>query len=91
MKTHLTFLEDQLATSPNNGEFLCGAELSAADTMMIFPLEAAVQRAPITEETYPKVYAWVKRMQAREAYQRAGKKVSEASGEKYVPLSDIKM
>ena len=91
LKTHLDFLEDQLATSPGGGEFFCGNELTGADILMIFPLEAAMQRAPIEEKTYPKLSAWVRRMQARACYKTAGEKASEASGEEYVPISDIKM
>ncbi|KAF2194495.1 glutathione transferase [Zopfia rhizophila CBS 207.26] len=91
LKNHLTFLENYLAASPNNGEFFSGSSLTGADFMMAFALEAAVQRAPLNETTYPKLYSWVKRMQAREAYKRAGEKVSEASGEKYVPFSEVKM
>ncbi|OCL11184.1 glutathione transferase [Glonium stellatum] len=91
LKTHLDFLEDQLATTPGGGEFFCGKELTGADIMMIFPLEAAVQKAPMNETTYPKLYAWVRRMQARAAYKLAGEKASEASGERYVPISEIKM
>lgn len=37
-KTHYTFLEDQLKTSPDGGEFLCGKDLTAADILMSFPL-----------------------------------------------------
>lgn len=48
-------------------------------------------RAPIEEKTYPKLYAWARRMQARACYKTAGEKASEASGEEYVPISDIKM
>lgn len=91
LKTNLTFLEDYLASSPKGGEFFCGSELSGADFMMTFALEGAVGRAPINETSYPKLYSYVRRMQAREAYKRAGVKVTEASGEEFVPFSDIKM
>jgi len=42
LKTHFDFLEEQLATSPGDGKYLCGAELTAADIFMTFPLVAAV-------------------------------------------------
>jgi glutathione S-transferase len=90
LELNLTFLENYLATSPNNGEFFCGANLSGADIMMIFALEGAVQRAPLSDDSYPKLYHWVRRMQAREAYKRAGDRVAEASGEPYIPFSDLK-
>lgn len=67
LKTHLSFLEDQLATAPNGGGFFCGNELTGADILMIFPLEAAVQRVPSFEKSYPKVY-----LSVGEAYAGAG-------------------
>ncbi|KAJ9638235.1 bifunctional glutathione transferase/peroxidase [Coniosporium apollinis] len=84
-KTHLDFLEDQLATSPNGGEFLCGPELTGADIMMIFPLEAAQWRAGLTKEKYPRLAAYIERLQQREAFQRAIKKIEDVTGEKYTP------
>ena len=39
-KTHYTFLEDQLKTSLDGGQFLCEKDLTAADVLMTFPLEA---------------------------------------------------
>ncbi|KAF2735681.1 glutathione transferase [Polyplosphaeria fusca] len=91
LKTHLDFLEGYLGQSPKQGEFFCGTSLTGADVMMVFALEAAVPRAQLNEKTYPKLYGWIRRMQGREAYQRAGEKVSEASGEQYVPYSDMTM
>ncbi|ORY16477.1 glutathione transferase [Clohesyomyces aquaticus] len=88
--THMTFLEEYLAKSPNDGEFWVGSSLTGADIMMLFCLEGATQRAKL-EEKYPKLYAYVRRMQTREAYKRAADKATEANGEKYVPYSDIKM
>jgi glutathione S-transferase len=90
LEKNLTFLENYLISSPNNGEFFCGTNLSGADIMMIFALEGATQRAPLSDTSYPKLYQWVRRMQAREAYKRAGDRVAEASGEPYIPFSDLK-
>lgn len=82
-KTQFDFLEQQLATSPQKGDFFCGPNLTGADIMMIFPLEAGSRRAGITPQKYPKLAAFVERIHAREAYQRAVKKVEEATGEKF--------
>ncbi|KAF2873982.1 glutathione transferase [Massariosphaeria phaeospora] len=90
LKTHLPFLENYLSTSPNEGEFFCGPSLSGADINMLFVLECATPRAPLSETSYPKLYSFVRRMQAREAYKRASERVTEASGEPYVPFSDLK-
>jgi hypothetical protein len=58
--------------------------------MMHFALEGATRRVPLNETTYPKLYEYMRRLQKRDAYQRAAKRVSEESGEKYVPYSDLK-
>ncbi|KAF2715597.1 glutathione transferase [Pleomassaria siparia CBS 279.74] len=89
LKTHMAFLENYLDTAPNGGGFFCGSTLTGADFMMIFALEGAVQRVPLSDTSYPKLYQWVRRMQARDAYKKAGDKVSEASGEPYIPFSDL--
>lgn len=88
LKTHCSFLEDYLAKS--SGEFFCGDSLSGADIMMHFGLEAATQKVPLNETTYPKLYEYMRGIQKREAYVRAAKRVSEASGEDYVAYSDLK-
>ncbi|KAL8782893.1 MAG: hypothetical protein Q9195_009541, partial [Heterodermia aff. obscurata] len=57
-KTHFDFLESQIASSPDGGEYLCGPELSGADIMMSFPLGAARDRVPVfTQENHPKLWA----------------------------------
>jgi len=79
-KTHLDFLESQLATSPHDGEYLCGRELTGADIMMSFPLEASKGRAGLTQEKYPKLWAYVERLEARDAYKRAVQKIVDTEG-----------
>ncbi|OAL56371.1 glutathione transferase [Pyrenochaeta sp. DS3sAY3a] len=91
LKSHFDFLEDYLIKSPSNGEFFCGSEISGADIMIHFALEGATQRVPLSESSYPKLYAYMRRLQERDAYKRAADRVSEASGSKYVPFSDLKL
>lgn len=55
-KTHYAFLESQLKTSPDNGEYLCGKDLTAADILMSFPLEAGKSRSGMTRESNPLVW-----------------------------------
>ncbi|KAL1592374.1 hypothetical protein SLS60_011453 [Paraconiothyrium brasiliense] len=83
LKLHLDYLEALLAESPND-DFLCGPNLTGADFMMIFVLEAVVLFKTINETSYPKLYSYVRRIQNRDAYKRAGDKVSEASGVSHV-------
>jgi glutathione S-transferase len=88
LEKHCTFLEDYLSKS--TGEFFCGDKLTGADVMMHFGLEAATQRVPLNEDRYPKLYAYMRRQQQRDGYKRAAKRVSEATGDEYVPYSDLK-
>lgn len=88
-KNHCTFLENYLTESSSKGEYFCG-DLSGADIMMHFGLEGATRRVPLSETSYPKLYDYMRRLQKRDSYQRAAKRVSEAAGEEYVPYSDLK-
>jgi glutathione S-transferase len=62
----LDLVEAELGRSPH----LAGAEFSAADVQMIFPLEFAVF-ANLAGERHGRVREYVARMQARPAYRRA--------------------
>lgn len=47
---------------------------------MVFPLEAATGRAPLSKEQYPRIIAYVERLQAMDAYKRAIERVKEETG-----------
>jgi glutathione S-transferase len=79
--SHMDFLEDQLKTS--GGDFFCGSQLTGADVMMVFPLEAGEKRVGITEAKYPLLHKYIRRIHEREAYKKAIKKVEDATGEKF--------
>jgi glutathione S-transferase len=66
LKRQLDFMESELAANP----WFAGAELSGADIMMSFPLEAAAQRAGL-DPSRPRLMAFLKRIHDRPAYQRA--------------------
>lgn len=66
---HLDYVENELGKS----SWFAGEEFSAADVQMSFPLEAAMARAG-SDASRPKIAAFVERVQARPAYQRALKK-----------------
>lgn len=80
LKTSFDFLESQIASSPNNGEFLCGSKLTGADIMMSFPLAAAKGRAGFKQEAHPKLWAYVERLEAQEAYKKAVERIVEVEG-----------
>lgn len=69
---HLDYIEQELASRP----WFAGQQMSAADVMMSFPLEAAVSRAGLGPSR-PASMAWLKKIHARPAYQAALKKGGE--------------
>lgn len=66
MDTHLDWLESELTTR----SFFAGADFTAADIMMSFPLEASRSRAGL-DASRPHLIAWLDKMHARPAYQAA--------------------
>jgi glutathione S-transferase len=66
LKRQLDFMEAELGKS----EWFAGADFSAADIQMSFPVEASAQRAGL-DASRPKLMAWLKRIHARPAYRRA--------------------
>ncbi len=66
LDTQFAFVEQHL----QRHEWFAGSTISGADAMMIFPLEAAVQRAALGE-THPACRAYVKKVHARPSYQKA--------------------
>ncbi|MBX9796819.1 glutathione S-transferase [Sphingomonas sp.] len=65
--THLDFIEAELASRP----WFAGDEMTAADIMMSFPLEAAHSRAGLDNGARPATLAWLARIHARPAYRTA--------------------
>ena len=66
MKLHLDYMESELGKST----WFAGDELTAADVQMSFPLEAARSRAGLAADR-PRLLAFLERIHARPAYQRA--------------------
>lgn len=64
LRRHAEFWERELAERP----WFCGAEFSAADIQMSFPLEAFASRGT---GAGPRLTDWLARIHARPAYQRA--------------------
>ncbi|KKZ67447.1 glutathione S-transferase [[Emmonsia] crescens] len=80
LATNLEFLEDQIKSSPGDGQFLCGDSLTGSDIMMSFPLEAGVLRGLINKERHPHLTEYVSRIQEREAHKRGIAKIVELEG-----------
>ncbi|MDP1532375.1 MAG: glutathione binding-like protein, partial [Rubrivivax sp.] len=66
IRRQLDFMEAELATRP----WFAGAEFSAADIQMSFPLEAAASRGGL-DAGRPQLLDWLARIHARPAYPRA--------------------
>jgi glutathione S-transferase len=66
LDVHLDYIEQELASRP----WFAGQQMTAADVMMSFPLEAAVSRASLGASR-PATLAWLKKIHARPAYRRA--------------------
>jgi len=66
IRLHVGFMEDALARGP----WFAGDEFSAADIQLSFPLEAAAARGGLGVE-FPRLHAFLERIHARPAYQRA--------------------
>jgi glutathione S-transferase len=64
--THLDFMETELGTST----WFAGERFTVADVQMSFPIEAAAARAGL-DASRPKLMAYLDRIRARPAYQRA--------------------
>ena len=79
-RSNWEFLENQLATSPNEGKYLCGKDLTGADILMSFPLGAARSRAGLTKEKYPLLWSYIERLEAGESYKRAVQKIIDIEG-----------
>jgi glutathione S-transferase len=63
---HLSYLEGELAKA----DWFGGMDFTVADIVLSFPLEAAAARAGL-DERYPRLCAFLQRIHARPAYQRA--------------------
>lgn len=74
------FLEEQLATSPRRGRYLCGKYLTAADIMLSFPLIAGGFRTGLTRSRYPRLFAYTTQLQEKPNYKKAVKKIIEIEG-----------
>jgi glutathione S-transferase len=76
-----TFLEGQLETS--GGDYLCGPNITGADIMMIYPLQGALEGKLVDRAKYPKLVAYVARLEELEPWKRAVKIVEEKTGDKF--------
>jgi glutathione S-transferase len=80
LKDNFNFLESQLASSPGGGPYLCGPNLTGADILMSFPLIAGKDRVGITKDKYPKLSAYIEKLEQEPGYKKASDKIVQIDG-----------
>ncbi|KAI9897606.1 hypothetical protein N3K66_007462 [Trichothecium roseum] len=88
-RKHLRLIEEQLRTSPDNGKYICGPELTAADIMMSFPLIAAKDRwndmgeweGGSWDREFPRVKEYVELLEAEQGYKLSCEKIEKLESE----------
>lgn len=86
LKTHFTFLENQIATAPEQGPYICGPNLTAADIQMSIPLLAAFNLSIIRESEYPRLKTYLQRLCSSQGYKQAAQKIEKIEGKPFVPI-----
>ena len=88
-RKHLRLIEEQLRTSPDNGKYLCGDKLTAADIMMSFPLIAAKDRwnemgaweGGSWDKEFPGVKEYVDMIEQEPGYKLSCEKIEKLEGD----------
>ncbi|OTB04941.1 hypothetical protein M426DRAFT_320248 [Hypoxylon sp. CI-4A] len=82
VKAQLGFLEQQLETS--GGDYLCGPELTSADVLLSFALITPKDKFETfgtweqnPKTLFPKLFAYIERLEAHPGYQRSVQKIAE--------------
>lgn len=79
-KTHYSFLESQFSSLPDNSQYLCSPYLTDADILLSFPLIAGKRRTGLTKEKYPKLCAYVDKLEQEPSYKTAAEKIKDIEG-----------
>ncbi|KAK5664235.1 hypothetical protein OQA88_451 [Cercophora sp. LCS_1] len=90
-KRHFTLLEQYLSTSPEGGKYLCGPDLTGADIMFAYPLQAGLEMRAFDDmggtwekgsfqDTFPNLHAYIKRLAEEPGWKRALQKIKEIEG-----------
>ncbi|KAK4123440.1 hypothetical protein N657DRAFT_644979 [Parathielavia appendiculata] len=89
MKRHFAMMEQFLGTSPGDGSYMCGCNLTGADMMLAYPLIAGKEDAFDSigrwqkgsfKETFPKLYAYIERLAEEPGWKKSVDKVKEIEG-----------
>ncbi|OOF93923.1 hypothetical protein ASPCADRAFT_209178 [Aspergillus carbonarius ITEM 5010] len=83
-RTHFGFLENQLATAPGGGPYICGGHLTTADIQLSVPLALALGLGVVPRGEFPLLNGYVERLQREEGYRRAVERVKSVEGEGFM-------
>ncbi|KAJ6514899.1 glutathione S-transferase-like protein [Mycena vitilis] len=75
--THFEFVEQQLASAPDGGPYLCGNKLTGADIMMSFPVMGPES---LNKTSFPRLFAYSEELKIGEGYKRAVEKIVALDG-----------
>ncbi|MCJ1464156.1 hypothetical protein MMC07_002769 [Pseudocyphellaria aurata] len=81
---HFDFLESQMGNAP----FLSGQYFTAADIMIIFPVEIAFAKCEVSHNDYPLLANYLQRMYQRPAFVKAMQRIINIDGQ-HVGLDDV--
>jgi glutathione S-transferase len=88
MKKHFVLLESFLSTAPG-GKYFCGEQLTGADLVLAYPLIAGLGGAfdeignwenGSFEKTFPKLWAYMQRLEKEPGWVRSVDKIREIEG-----------
>nr|KMM72298.1 glutathione S-transferase III [Coccidioides posadasii RMSCC 3488] len=80
LRRHLDFLEEQIESSPEDGRYLCGNQLSGADILVVYALEVEEANGLLNQKDYPRLTAYLRRLRERDGFKQATAKVESAGG-----------
>ncbi|GFN14075.1 hypothetical protein AtubIFM55763_004540 [Aspergillus tubingensis] len=76
-KTHFGFLEEQLATAPDGGPYMCGKDLTLADIQLSVPVSMGFALGLLSRSEYPLLHGYVERLKRERGYKRVVERASE--------------
>ncbi|CAK41651.1 hypothetical protein CBS115989_5651 [Aspergillus niger] len=76
-KTHYGFLEEQLATAPDGGPYICGKDLSLADIQLSLPVFMGLMLGAISKSEYPLLHGYAERLKREQGYRRVVERAAE--------------
>ncbi|KAJ7032748.1 hypothetical protein C8F04DRAFT_1235152 [Mycena alexandri] len=92
--TNFAFLEEQLSSAPNGGPYLCGATLTGADIMMVFPVLLATsgwRNLDVDKARFPKLFGYAEALKEIESYRKAEGEDRSVGGRIVQPRRDFRM